>query len=305
MCGGKCAIMLSALTNGTLVYSHEKLEKFAPAGLLRGSSLVISMAATQDARVWLGTIGTGLFSMDNGRLTGLLQGLPDKKINCLLPLGDRTLLVGTDNGVVRWDGTKLTTTGWSPALGHVQILSMIQDRESNVWLGTANGLFRVTPNGVSSPDRKDDRANGGVTALFEDREGNLWVGSARGIERIRDSAFITYSVAEGLPSENDGSIYVDGKDRTWFAPQDGGLYWFKGTHVEKVPQAGLGSDVVYAMTGDKNGLWIGRQHGGLTHLQYRNGGTTRENLHATRRTCRKQCLCGARESRRKSVGGNA
>ena len=101
------AIMLSALTNGTLVYSHERLEKFAPAGLLRGSSLVISMAATQDARVWLGTIGTGLFSMDNGRLTGLLQGLPDKKINCLPPLGDWTVLVGTDNGVVRWDERNL------------------------------------------------------------------------------------------------------------------------------------------------------------------------------------------------------
>ena len=134
------AIMLSALTNGTLVYSHGRLEKFAPAGVLRGSSLVISMAATQDARIWLGTISTGLFSVDNGRVTSIVQGLPDKKINCLLPVGDGTLLVGTDNGVVRWDGIKLTATGWSPAIGHIQILSMIEDRESNVWLGTANGL---------------------------------------------------------------------------------------------------------------------------------------------------------------------
>ena len=270
------AIVLSALTNGTLIYSHGRLEKLAPTVSLRGSSLVISLAATHDASIWMGTISTGLFSMDKGRVGGIRQGLPDKKINCLLPVGDRNLLVGTDNGVALWDGVKLAATGWSPALGHTQILSMIQDRQSNVWLGTANGLFRVTPNGVSSPDHKEDRTNGGVTALFEDREGNLWVGSARGIERIRDSAFITYAIPEGLPSENNGPIYVDGNDQTWFAPQDGGLYWFKGTHVEKVTQAGIGSDVVYAIIGDTNGVWIGRQHGGLTHLQYKNGGMTQK-----------------------------
>jgi ligand-binding sensor domain-containing protein len=78
--------------------------------------------------------------------------------------------------------------------------------------------------------------------------------------------FTTYSTAQGVPTENNGPVYVDGEGRTWFAPISGGLYWLKDGRVERIAIAGLENDVVYSISGGDGELWIGRQHGGLTVL---------------------------------------
>ena len=103
--------------------------------------------------------------------------------------------------------------------------------------------------------------------MFEDREGNLWTGSPVGIERIRDGAFVTYSPAS-LESESSGPIYVDKEDRAWFAPFGGGLHWLKEGATGAVKNDGLDKDVVYSIAGSDNELWVGRQRGGLTHVQH-------------------------------------
>jgi ligand-binding sensor domain-containing protein/signal transduction histidine kinase len=271
MCRGKSGeVLLSGLVTGTVSYRQGSVLRLAPRVNLP-NFLVISMAETPSGEVWLGTRDTGLFYLREGRMNAVGGGLPDRKINCLLPVGDRELWVGTDNGVVRWDGTRITRSGVPPALSRTQALAMIRDRDANVWVSTSTGLLRLNAAGVASPDQRGHRPGGGVTALFEDREGNIWVGSTQGIERLRDSAFVTYSVAEGMPSEGNGPVYADPEGRTWFAPSDGGLYWLSGGQINRVTAAGLGADVVYSIAGGKGELWVGRQRGGLTRLRYRDG----------------------------------
>jgi signal transduction histidine kinase len=139
-----------------------------------------------------------------------------------------------------------------------------------VWIGTNNQLIRVSRQGAVAISKRDSDAVP-VTALFEDREGNVWTGMSQGIERLRESVFVTYSPAEGVPAENNGPVYVDVESRVWFGPAAGGLYWLKDGKVERVNSGGLHDDVIYSITGDKNGLWIGRQKGGLTRLSYKDG----------------------------------
>lgn len=259
-------VLFSALVNGTLRYSGGKLVTLAPMSELP-NFLVISMAETPDGDIWMGTRDAGLFRLSEGRTSVITNGLPDRKINCLLPTGNRELWVGTDNGVVRWNGTELTRSGVPSALNHTQALAMVEDRDSNVWIGAASrGLLRLNAGGVASLEEPGPRSSGAVTALFEDREGNLWVGSSQGIERLRDSVFTTWSISERLPSGSNGPVYANSEDRTWFAPSDGGLYWMRGRQIGRVTNAGLGRDVVYSIAGSKDELWIGRQRGGLTRL---------------------------------------
>jgi ligand-binding sensor domain-containing protein/signal transduction histidine kinase len=255
----------SRLSWATGVATHRLAAPYSP---------VISMAETTDGKVWLGTQDRGLFYLDRGRISAVGKGLPIQKINCLLALDKGELWIGTDDGVVRWNETELTQLGL-PAVSHIQILAMTRDRDSNVWLGTSAGLLRVNSNGVSI-DARNQRPSRQATALFEDREDNLWVGSALGIERLRDSAFVTYSLADGLPSERNGPIYVDPEGRTWFAPIEGGLHWAKGGHIGSVTDAGLALDVVYSISGHGDELWLGRRQGGLTHLRYGGGSITSE-----------------------------
>ena len=180
------------------------------------------MAQTSDGDIWLGTRDAGLFRLRGKQTSAIAEGLPDLKVNALVPAGTNELWVGTDAGVVRWDGAKLTKTGVPRSLDGIAALAMTVDRDSNLWVGTnSRGLLRVNAQGVASLEQPD-RSNYAVTAIFEDREGNLWVGSGSGLDRLRDSAFVTYSLPEGLPADGSTSAFVDSEKRTWFAPASGG-----------------------------------------------------------------------------------
>jgi signal transduction histidine kinase/ligand-binding sensor domain-containing protein len=267
-------VLLTDLIAGTLRFREQRMEVLAGTKILPGSAPVVSLAETSDGKIWMGTLGAGLFYMTEGGVTSVRAGLPDRKINCLLPDGDNDLWVGTDTGLFHWDGSAASRTELPPLLGHVQVLTMLRDRDSNVWVGTTRGLLRVNASGISFSDENGFGGDGGVDALFEDREGNVWVGSARGVERIRDSAFVTYSPTAGRTSERNGPVYIDAENKTWFAPAEGGLYWLRSGRAEPIREASIGKDVVYSIAGQKSEIWLGRQNGGLTHLRFENASVT-------------------------------
>ena len=270
-------VLIAGIVNGALRWNRDRFEAVAPGASLPVRSPVTSIAEAPDGGIWMGTL-EGLFHLSGGRATPVTKGLPDPRVNAVLVVGPRDVWVGTHDGVVRWNGTELTSSGLPPALRHVDALALSADRESNVWIGTTEGLLRVNAQGVSVlEDREDvadrrelrERSPTAVTALFEDREGSLWMGTPHGIERLRDSSFTTYGHAEGLPSETSGPIHVDGESRTWFAPTSGGLYWLRNGRVGQVAADGLSTDVIYSIAGSRTGLWVGRKSGGLTHLTFR------------------------------------
>jgi len=287
--GTSGAVLLSSLAEGTLTYSDNRFRSLSTAAVLTdaarvangeapdqratpfswfdrlaaSTSVVIAMAQTDDGKIWLGTERRGLFYLQEGRVLNASNRRVDTKTNCLLPLQNSELWVGTAEGVVRWNGTKLTSAGVPPSLLNLDVLSILRDRDSNIWVGTSRGLFRYNANGVSLLS-----TTGPVAALFEDREGNIWIGSTRGLERLRDSAFVTYSLPR-LKSQSMGPLHVGSGGRTWIAPIQGGLRWLKGGKSGLVTADGIANDVVYSIAGTgKDDVWVGRQQGGLTHLRY-------------------------------------
>jgi ligand-binding sensor domain-containing protein/signal transduction histidine kinase len=287
--GRSGAVLLSSLAEGTITYSDNRFRSLSSAALLTDAarvanseapdqratpfswfdrlaapaSVVIAMAQTDDGKIWLGTERRGLLYLQEGRVLSASNGWVNTKINCLLPLQNSELWVGTAKGVLRWTGTKLTLAGVPSSLLNLDVLSILRDRDSNIWVGTSRGLFRYNANGVSLLS-----TTGPVAALFEDREGNIWIGSTRGLERLRDSAFVTYSLPN-LKSQSMGPLHVDSGGRTWIAPIQGGLRWLKEGKSGVVTADGIANDVVYSIAGiGKDDVWVGRQQGGLTHLRY-------------------------------------
>jgi ligand-binding sensor domain-containing protein/signal transduction histidine kinase len=257
-------VLVSDIEQGTFRFMANHIRKLGPS-----SPPVISMAETTDGKVWLGTLGDGLFFLAGGRATNVVSGLPDRKINSLLPI-DEDLWVGTGTGVYHGDGNGFRRLELPSFLGNVEVLSLLRDHDSNIWVGTTRGLLRINAKGISFSEENELRGDGGINVLFEDREGNLWIGGARGLGRIRDSGFVTYSSVSDRRFENNGPVYVDPEGRIWFAPAQGGLYVLQTGRVQPVTSIPP-NEVVYSISGLADVVWLGRQRGGLTRLRLRNG----------------------------------
>jgi signal transduction histidine kinase/ligand-binding sensor domain-containing protein len=257
-------VLVSDIEQGTFRFTADDVQKLGPS-----SPPVISMTETADGKVWLGTLGDGLFFLTGGRATNVDAGLPDRKINSLLPIDDE-LWVGTDTGLYHGNGNGFRRLELPSFLGDVQVLSILRDHDSNLWLGTTRGLLRINGKGMSFSEENELRGDGGINALFEDREGNLWIGGTRGLGRIRDSAFVTYSSVSDRRFEHNGPVHVDAEGRTWFAPAQGGLYILQNGRVQAATSIPA-DEVVYSISGWADGVSVGRQRGGLTRLRFRNG----------------------------------
>jgi ligand-binding sensor domain-containing protein/signal transduction histidine kinase len=285
-------VLLSSAAVGTLAYSGNRFRSLSSPAFLKDAarvaksegpdpeappfswfdrlaaptSVVISMAQTDDGKIWLGTERRGLFYLQERRVSSASDGRDETTINCFLPLPNSELWAGTAKGVRRWNGTELTWAGVPSSLRNLDVLSILRDRDSNIWVGTSRGLFRYNAKGGSL--LRIHETTGPVAALFEDREGNIWIGSARGLERLRDSAFVTYDLPN-LRLQSMGPLHIDAGGRTWIAPIQGGLRWLKEGQSGIVTADGIANDVVYSIAGSgKDDVWVGRQHGGLTHLRY-------------------------------------
>ena len=291
--GAENAVLLSSLAMGVLAYkdgsfvhasgkalaqrqnAYQTAADFswstsiAPHRVIEPTAAGISLAATTDGKIWLGTQDRGLLFLDGGEVHTVALELANLRVNCFLPLENHELWIGTNQGALLWNGAKLTREGIPSSLRNVEVLSMVRDRDSNIWVGTTRTLIRVNESGVSSLAQENRSPDNRTTALFEDREGDLWIGGAQHLERLRDSAFVTYSLPR---QESTGALYADPEDYTWIAGAEGGLWRLKAGKYEAVATAGLAGDVVYSITSaGPDGLWIGRQHGGLSHLQYAEG----------------------------------
>jgi ligand-binding sensor domain-containing protein/signal transduction histidine kinase len=260
-------VLVSDEEQGTFRFMEDQVQKLGPA-----LAPAVSLAETAEGKIWLGTLGDGLFLLRDGRVTQVNAGLPDRKINSLLAIGSDELWVGTGTGLYRGIGKDFRRIELPSllGLGNVQVLSLLRDRDSNIWVGTTRGLLRINAKGISFSEENELRGEGGINVLFEDREGNLWVGGARGLGRVRDSAFVTYSSASDRRFEHDGPIYVDPEGRTWLAPAQGGLYVLQNGKVQPVIPIPP-DEVVYSISGRADAVWVGRQRGGLTRLRFHNG----------------------------------
>jgi signal transduction histidine kinase/ligand-binding sensor domain-containing protein len=268
--------LMATLGQGVIAYRNGRFETLAVASLIP-LSFAISIAESADGTVWAGTRDTGLLRIESERVARITEGLPDLKINCLLADDDGALWIGTDKGVARWHRGEITRTGVPADLLALPALAMLRDRDSNMWIAAGRrGLLRIDRRGVTRQYGQEDGLLGDVTTLFEDRDGNLWIGTSGGLERLRDAVFTTYSSAQGFPSDSTGPVYVDGEDRTWFAPASGGLFWWRDGQVGRITEDGLGTDVVYSIgggDGDRE-VWVGRQRGGLSRVRLQDSGAT-------------------------------
>lgn len=264
---GTLMVLVSAQGN-TQIYVRDQ-KGFQKEAEIKGESPfpVLSMAQAVNGEIWIGSWDNGLFRVKGNQVRWVQDGLPDAKINTLLPLPNGHLWVGTDNGIAEWNGKEITQASIPKEVQTTRTLALLRDRDENIWASTdRQGVVRIDKTGIVSVPEKTDKPPETVTAMFEDREGSIWFARDSGLERIRNSPFVTFSEDQNIPAT--GAIYSDIKDRLWIAPVSGGLCWLQRPTYECHCVKELEHRVVYSIDGDASGLWIGTQKGGLSYLRF-------------------------------------
>ena len=163
-------------------------------------------------------IAGGLHSFVNGHVTSYaVSGVPQPftPLN-LLRTRDGALWIGTlERGLVRIAGRTSTMTR-RDGLSSDRIFSSFQDREGNVWIGTAQGLDRFSEL-VATPIAVDQALSSAepMTVLAA-HDGSVWMGTLNGLNRWHGSDMTTYRRdREGLPGNSIGSLVEDDRGRVW------------------------------------------------------------------------------------------
>lgn len=205
---------------------------------------VLALAEDADGRIWFGTDGEGLVSLDpdSGRLKNFRRN-----------------------------------SGTSGNLSHNRVTVLCPDRRDPgfLWVGTQRGLNRFeTRSGRTLPILPEPRDTGTlarsvVTALLDDKAGFLWIGTARDLYRLEkvSGRFEIFSLLTDAPPQASGPIncLAEGMDGTIWVGTQVGLVRFdpvSGSRRIFAQKDGLKGEVVCGILEDTDGgLWVSTNRG--------------------------------------------
>lgn len=216
--------------------------------------------------VWIATQTEGVFywhrsifrlqTINNASAYGVR--MPDESVKCLIEEPDGRILLGTIQGLLRYDPRTGEITIPYPELSRELCISLYRDRNGQIWLGTFHhGAYRIDRQGkirhyfsekMTSVDASYRSATPNlncVRAFHEDRDGNFWICVYGGlgrfdpdsgrIELLRDrhpelaQFMLTRGVCEVgdqllVTSDNGSYRYDPHTDRVLFDPDDPQTY---------------------------------------------------------------------------------
>ncbi len=221
---------------------------------------------------------------------------------CVLFDRDRSLWIGADQRGLRRlvDVTQpqkavLDQPRAREGLSSDRVYSALEDREGNLWFGTAGGLDRFRENKVVAYSNEEGLIQDQRLAMASTPDGSVWLVSytSNTVQRFRQGRITTSKLPAYSRSDTTRilSLYADGNNRVWFggsfrlAEEAGGKLSFIN-----VPDIEKGA-MVHAIARDARGdLWItvwgGDKGGGVLRLRDGNWTDFRNRIHLPQYRCR-------------------
>ena len=153
--------------------------------------------------------------------------------------------------------------------------SVIEDREGNIWVGTDNGLNRLSRSPLAALPEELATISRPVVALARGPDGALWAGTQNGLYRFASGRRERFDRRNGLPGVAIYALHVDHRGVLWAAGDHFGLAYLDGARFVPVLLPRTPSLRVVAMASGPDGaLYLGDvdrgafrwQNGTLTDL---------------------------------------
>ena len=236
----------------------------------KGQSRVQCMWEDSKNRLWIGTVGQGLFCYVKDEFRQVVTTA--SSITCLLEDSQDNLWAGTrGGGLVRVRERHFFVEDLSSGLRNEFVRSLAQDKAGRIWLLAAEGSLGWWQNNAW---HQAGETNGwpGYEALSvaPAKDGSIWISTLRrGVWRWSDGKLSRQSLGAKLPKEPAVDLLADQRGRLWMVTDNSGIFCLESnTLKEYANDAGLPSNLIRCLTEDEAGvIWAGDWEGGISRLR--------------------------------------
>lgn len=259
---------------------------------------IFSLLLDDKNNLWAGTLLNGVYKINlneqhlNNQFKFEHFPISNKKIQVMIQLKDRTLMLGTENdGMFHMDTNGTVINNYlfdktdEKSIRSNSIWSLFVDRNERIWMSYYNKGVAVSDplyskfKSIESLTGNPNSLNiGSVTGIFRDEHGDLWIAmDGGGIDKYnpKTEKFTHINISDnrtysGLTSDYIETIFVDSKGNLWVGSWDGGIYVLKKGQRKfinfnvKNTEGQLASNTILSFAEDSNGIiWIGSFYKGL------------------------------------------
>ncbi|RPH25295.1 MAG: hypothetical protein EHM93_20065, partial [Bacteroidales bacterium] len=265
---------------------------------------IYALTGDKNGTIWIGTeYGLYKFSLATNEVNYCEKEMEKTKMqleNAInsLALDGNTLWMGTVNGLKNLDINQGVITKYTHnpsdlnSLCNNDIKSLRKDFEGNLWVGTTDGLDKVTitQNGQlrfwhfkNDPSNKFSLSSNSIRGVSQDKKKTMWVGTNSGLNRydkISNSFTVYRSGTNAKISFSSDIIYRVYEDKTgilWVVTQDG-VYKYNPNR-QRFPYYGDAPYVkelkkminIFTFYEDsKKNFWVGGLNMGLLCINHKN-----------------------------------
>lgn len=193
------------------------------------------------------------------------DGLPQNSIQALVQTSDGYMWMGTQEGLVRFDGLRFTVYDRhnTPAMTSSSVQALLQDHEGTLWAAMETGGAvryregRFEPFGPGQGLTSDR-----VVCLAEDREHRIWFGTdGDGLSVLQDGEIRRFGAAEGLVGTAVYDVMEDASGTIWICTSKA-VCKMEGGRITPVDLGIPERNWYYTLAQDAEGtIWVGSMKG--------------------------------------------
>jgi ligand-binding sensor domain-containing protein/serine phosphatase RsbU (regulator of sigma subunit) len=158
-------------------------------------------------------------------------------------------------------------------LTDIRTETVFKDRESNIWVGTKNGLSVRKNNPFEFLTQNEDFDISNIFSFIIDNQGNYWIASDQGLFIVKREEMGGLSKKLLFHDSNNPysfiSLYKDYSGNIWAGTYGFGVFRINPITLEidhYTSKNGLSNDNIIHISGDKESIWFSTLGGGVTRL---------------------------------------
>lgn len=270
---------VNIIKNGTVSYINKT------DGL--PNNQILNIFNDKENNIWISCMGEGVNKLNGFEFSHFskIDGINSNQISCIKQRkDDSTLWISSyDNGLQEIIIKENKVNVLKEILSNNQLYNSVRsfdiDKQSNIWIGTQNGLV-VWNKKIIATYNDNDIAGNQINSVLCANNGMVWIGTSSGLSFYLDNEFGVFTENEGLIN-NEVQTIIEDKDGAIWIGTLGGLAKYQNNSITTFDnEEGLTNLKIHSLKEDRFGnILIGTYGGGVFLLEKNNPKNIKQFLH--------------------------